>query len=253
MQKKAAGTPLPPPHFFPAPRSLHRTAVDLAEPSRDILANEFQDAPEEAVLPQYVHVVDDDRDVRRSISFMLGTTELQSRPFASGMDFLDSLDEVEPGAVLLDIRMPEMDGFQVMAELAKKGIDWPVIIMTGHGEVSVAVRAMKLGAVDFIEKPFEEEVLLGSLERALGLLKDRGEKAQRKRVAQERIAALTAREREVLQGLMAGLANKMLARRLDISLRTVEMHRANMMDRLQVGSLAEALTLAVQAELSPLE
>ncbi|HEY1145728.1 MAG TPA: LuxR C-terminal-related transcriptional regulator, partial [Allosphingosinicella sp.] len=150
-------------------------------------------------------------------------------------------------------RMPEMDGFQVMAELTKKGIDWPVIIMTGHGEVSVAVRAMKLGAVDFIEKPFEEEVLLGSLERALGLLKDRGEKAQRKRVAQERIAALTAREREVLQGLMAGLANKMLARRLDISLRTVEMHRANMMDRLQVGSLAEALTLAVQAELAPLE
>lgn len=184
---------------------------------------------------------------------MLGTTELQSRPFASGMDFLDSLDEVEPGAILLDIRMPEMDGFQVMAELAKKGIDWPVIIMTGHGEVSVAVRAMKLGAVDFIEKPFEEEVLLGSLERALGLLKDRGEKAQRKRIAQERITALTAREREVLQGLMAGLANKMLARRLDISLRTVEMHRANMMDRLQVGSLAEALTLAVQAELAPLE
>ena len=184
---------------------------------------------------------------------MLGTTELQSRPFASGSDFLESLDEIEPGAVLLDIRMPEMDGFQVMTELSKKGIDWPVIIMTGHGEVSVAVRAMKLGAVDFIEKPFEEEVLLGSLDRALGLLKDRGEKAQRKRIAQERITALTAREREVLQGLMAGLANKMLARRLDISLRTVEMHRDNMMDRLQDGSLAEALTLAVQAELSPLE
>lgn len=203
--------------------------------------------------PRYVHVVDDDRDVRRSISFMLGTTDLKSRPFVSGSDFLESLDELDPGCVLLDIRMPEIDGFQVMAELANKGADWPVIIMTGHGEVSVAVRAMKLGAVDFVEKPFEEEVLLGSLERAFELLKDRGEKAQRKRQAAERVALLTAREREVLQGLMAGLPNKMLARRLDISLRTVEMHRANMMDRLQVGSLAEALTLAVQAELPMLE
>ncbi|WRP30262.1 response regulator [Sphingomonas sp. LY54] len=202
---------------------------------------------------QYVYVVDDDRDVRRSISFMLGTTELKSRPFASGTDFLESLEELEPGCVLLDIRMPEVDGFQVMAELENKGIDWPVIIMTGHGEVSVAVRAMKMGAIDFIEKPFEEEVLLGSLERAFELLRDRGEKAERKRSARERISHLTTREREVLQGLMAGLPNKMLARHLDISLRTVEMHRANMMDRLQVGSLAEALTLAVQAELAPLE
>ncbi|MEA1015877.1 response regulator transcription factor [Sphingosinicella sp. LY1275] len=197
--------------------------------------------------------MDDDRDVRRSISFMLGTTELKSRPFASGTDFLESLEELEPGCVLLDIRMPEVDGFQVMAELENKGIDWPVIIMTGHGEVSVAVRAMKMGAIDFIEKPFEEEVLLGSLERAFELLRDRGEKAERKRSARERISHLTTREREVLQGLMAGLPNKMLARHLDISLRTVEMHRANMMDRLQVGSLAEALTLAVQAELAPLE
>lgn len=210
--------------------------------------------PKEVTLSsQHVYVVDDDRDVRRSISFMLGTTELKSRPFASGTDFLESLEELEPGCVLLDIRMPEVDGFQVMAELENKGIDWPVIIMTGHGEVSVAVRAMKMGAIDFIEKPFEEEVLLGSLERAFELLRDRGEKAERKRSARERISHLTTREREVLQGLMAGLPNKMLARHLDISLRTVEMHRANMMDRLQVGSLAEALTLAVQAELAPLE
>lgn len=202
---------------------------------------------------QHVHVVDDDRDVRRSISFMLGAASLNSRPFASGADFLSSLDELEPGCVLLDIRMPEIDGFEVMTELARKEVEWPIIVMTGHGEVSIAVRAMKLGAVDFIEKPFDEGMLLVSLERAFSLLKDRGEKAERRRAAQERIARLTARERDVLQGLMAGLPNKMLARRLDISLRTVEMHRANMMDRLQVASLAEALTLAVQAELRPLE
>ncbi|WP_243444706.1 response regulator transcription factor [Sphingosinicella humi] len=197
--------------------------------------------------------MDDDRDVRRSISFMLGTADINSRPFASGADFIESLGELEPGCILLDIRMPEIDGFEVMAELSRRGIDWPVIVMTGHGEVSIAVRAMKLGAVDFIEKPFDEGLLLSSLDRAFGLLKDRGEKAERKRQAQERIAALTAREHEVLQGLMAGLPNKVLARRLGISLRTVEMHRANMMDRLQAGSLAEALTLAVQAEIEPLE
>jgi two-component system, LuxR family, response regulator FixJ len=199
-----------------------------------------------------VYVVDDDRDVRRSLSFMLGTAELTSRPFASGTDFLENLDDLKPGCILLDIRMPQVDGFHVMAELLRKHVEWPVIVMTGHGEVSVAVRAMKLGAVDFIEKPFEEAVLLSSLDRAFVLLKDRGETAQRKQQAQERVNALTAREMEVLQGLMAGMANKLLARELDISLRTVEMHRANMMDRLGVSSLAEALTLAVQAGVEPL-
>ena len=201
---------------------------------------------------QYVHVVDDDREVRRSLSFMLGSAEFESRPFASGGDLIESLDELQPGCVLLDIRMPDMDGFQVMAELARRGVEWPVVVMTGHGEVPVAVRAMKAGAVDFLEKPFEEDVLLGSLERAFGLLRERGERGARKRAAETRIAVLTSREHEVLRGLMSGMSNKELARRLDISLRTVEMHRANMMERLQVGSLAEALTLAVQAGVEPL-
>lgn len=201
---------------------------------------------------QYIHVVDDDRDVRCSISFMLSADNMQSRPFASGPDFLESLGELPPGCVLLDLRMPELDGFGVMDELARQGIDWPVIVMTGHGEVQTAVRAMKLGAIDFLEKPFGEDVLRGSLERAFSLLKDRGEKAERRRAALARLDQLTARESEVLRGLMAGMSNKMLARRLDISLRTVEMHRGNMMDRLGVGSLAEALTLAVQAGVEPL-
>jgi two-component system response regulator FixJ len=140
-----------------------------------------------------------------------------------------------------------------MSALSERQIEWPAIVMTGHGEVPVAVRAMKLGAVDFLEKPFEEGVLVGSLDRAFQLLKDRGEKAGRKREAQERVGVLTAREHEVLRGLMAGMPNKLLARRLDISLRTIEMHRANMMDRLAVGSLAEALTLGVQAGVEPLD
>lgn len=206
-----------------------------------------------ALLNGNVYVVDDDREVRRSLSFMLATAELNSRPFASGIDFLEALDDLKPGCVLLDIRMPEVDGFHVMAELARKRVEWPVVVMTGHGEVSVAVRAMKLGAVDFIEKPFEEAILLSSLERAFTLLKDRGETAERKQMAENKVNSLTTREREVLQGLMAGLPNKLLARHLGISLRTVEMHRANMMDRLGVGSLAEALTLAVQAGVDPID
>ncbi|HEY0625979.1 MAG TPA: response regulator [Allosphingosinicella sp.] len=202
---------------------------------------------------RHVYVVDDDRDVRSSISFMLSTADISSRPFADGDDFLNSLNELEAGCVLLDVRMPKIDGFGVMAGLQERQLDWPIVVMTGHGEVPVAVRAMKMGAVDFIEKPFGEELLFSSLERAFALLKDRGEKTERKKAAKERIDRLSAREYEVLQGLAGGLSNKLLARELGISLRTVEMHRANMMDRLQVGSLAEALTLAVQADVPAFE
>jgi two-component system response regulator FixJ len=204
-------------------------------------------------LVQNVYVVDDDREVRRAISFMLTAGGLQPRPFASGADLLGSLEELQPGVVLLDIRMPEMDGFQVMTELASRDIEWPVIVMTGHGEVSIAVRAMKLGAVDFIEKPFGENVLTAALDLALRTLGERSRAGERRRRAKARVALLSSREMEVLRGLVAGLSNKVLAQRMGISLRTVEMHRANMMDRLQAGGLAEALTLAVQAGVGALQ
>jgi two-component system response regulator FixJ len=194
-----------------------------------------------------VYVVDDDRDVRRSLSFMLAADQIRSYPFASGSDFLEALPDLDPGCVLLDLRMPGMDGFAVMGQLAERFVDWPVIIMTGHGEVPIAVRAMKQGAVDFIEKPFTEEELHTSLRTGLGLLADREALGQRRRQAHQRVGSLTAREREVLEALLAGHSNKVIAQRLGISLRTVEMHRGNMMDRLQVGSLAEALTLAIEA------
>lgn len=206
---------------------------------------------EKTLSSHYVYVVDDDRDVRRSLSFMLGASEIRSHPFGSGIDFLEAIPDLEPGCVLLDIRMPQMDGFEVMAELARRGIDWPVIVMTGHGEVPVAVRAMKLGAVDFIEKPFSEEALLACFGNAFALLGERETAGKRRRAARERISQLTARETEVLEGLLAGESNKQLATRLGISLRTVEMHRGNMMERLEVASLAEALTLALEAGLRP--
>ena len=200
-----------------------------------------------------VYIVDDDRDVRTSISFMLGAAGLQSRPFVGGVDFVEALGELCPGVILLDLRMPDMDGFRVMTELTQRGVQWPVLAMTGHGEIAVAVRAMKLGALDFIEKPFAEELLLGCLDRAFVVLEEKTRSAEEQQAALDKLAQLTRRECEVLRGLLAGLPNKSLARRLEISLRTVEMHRANMMERLGVSSLAEALTLAVRAGVEPLE
>ena len=202
-----------------------------------------------ANINQTVYVVDDDRDVRRSLSFMLGADQIRSYPFASGIDFLEALDDLDPGCVLLDLRMPEMDGFAVMGRMAERFVDWPVIVMTGHGDVPVAVRAMRHGAIDFIEKPFTEETLHVSLNNGMALLAAREAQGQRRRRAHERVKLLTAREREVLQALLAGQSNKVIAKALGISLRTVEMHRGNMMERLQVSSLAEALTLAIEAGL----
>jgi two-component system response regulator FixJ len=206
---------------------------------------------ETALDSHYVYVVDDDRDVRRSLSFMLGASDVRSHPFGSGEDFLDAIPDLQPGCILLDLRMPQMDGFHVMTELAKREIDWPVIVMTGHGEVPVAVRAMKLGAIYFIEKPFSEEALLASFGNAFLLLDEREANSKRRREARERVTQLTARENDVLRGLLAGESNKQLAQRLGISLRTVEMHRGNMMERLEVASLAEALKLALEAGLEP--
>ena len=182
---------------------------------------------------------------------MLGAADIRSHPFGSGLDFLEALPDLEPGCVLLDLRMPQIDGFQVMEALSERNVDWPVIVMTGHGEVPVAVRAMKMGAVDFIEKPFSEQALLGCFAHAFALLKDREAAGRRRRDAHERAASLTAREREVLQSLLAGQSNKEIASSLGISLRTVEMHRGNMMERLQASSLAEALTLALEAGIAP--
>lgn len=197
----------------------------------------------------YVYVVDDDRDVRRSLSYMLGAAEIRSYPFACGGDFLESLTDLEPGCILLDLRMPDPDGFEVMEELVRREIDWPIIVMTGHGEVKSAVRAMKLGAMDFIEKPFSESTLLACFKQGFELLEARQDSARRRREARERVALLTARESDVLQGLLAGETNRQIGERLGISLRTVEMHRGNMMERLSVANLAEALALALAAGL----
>ena len=195
-----------------------------------------------------VHLVDDDEAIRRSVGFMLKTSGFQVRTYESGTDLLRAAAGLEPGTILLDIRMPGMDGLEVQSALRDKGIALPVIIMTGHGDVSLAVHAMKAGAIDFIEKPFEKAVLIGAIEQAIDRLEHAAVSRDRADEAAVRLEALTPREREVLDGLARSLPNKTIAYDLGISPRTVEIHRANLMTKLEVRSLSEALRIAFAAE-----
>jgi len=196
-----------------------------------------------------VHLVDDDEAIRRSAGFMLKTSGYRVIAYESGVELLRNVRALEPGAVLLDIRMPQMDGLEVQRALQEQGCRLPVVIMTGHGDVTVAVQAMKAGAIDFIEKPFEKQTLLSSLTAAAERLSHAQESSVRGDQARVRLNVLTARERDVLEGLVKGLPNKTIAYDLGISPRTVEIHRANLMDKLEVRSLSEALRIAFAAGL----
>lgn len=195
-----------------------------------------------------VHLVDDDEAIRRSVGFMLKTSGYHVRTYESGVELLKGAPHLEPGCILLDIRMPGMDGLEVQAALRDKGVTLPVIIMTGHGDVSLAVQAMKAGSVDFIEKPFEKAVLLSAIEHGIERMRKSAANHDRADEAAVRLQALTPREREVLDGLAKGLPNKTIAYDLGISPRTVEIHRANVMTKLGVRSLSEALRIAFAAQ-----
>ncbi len=194
-----------------------------------------------------VHIIDDEEAVRRSTSFMLKTSGYAVQSWPSGTAFLRDVRHVEPGCILLDIRMPEMDGLAVQAALVERGVTMPVVILTGHGDIGTAVQAMKAGAVDFLEKPFEKKALLGAIEQACDRIAAADDRAARTAEAQTVLGALTPREREVLEGLAQGLPNKAIAFDLGISPRTVEVHRANLMAKLDVKSLSDALRIAFAA------
>jgi two-component system response regulator FixJ len=194
-----------------------------------------------------VHIVDDDPAIRRSVGFMLKTSGHKVETYQSGAELLKNCSELDEGCILLDIRMPGMDGLEVQQALQARGVSLPVIIMTGHGDVALAVKAMKAGAVDFIEKPFEKDRLLSSLHEGFGRLSRKEATDDRQRDAEMRLRALTPRERDVLDGLAQGLPNKTIAYDLGISPRTVEIHRANLMVKLGVRSLSEALRIAFSA------
>lgn len=196
-----------------------------------------------------IHIVDDEDSIRKSLSFMLKTAGFKVITHLSGMEFLKTVRSAEPGCILLDIRMPEMDGLEVQAALAQRGITMPVIVLTGHGDISIAVRAMRAGAVDFLEKPFEKAGLLSAIAEGFSRLDDTSARSARSTEAVVRIAGLTARERDVLDGLAKGLPNKTIAYDLGISARTVEVHRANLMIKLGATSLSDVLRVAFAAGL----
>jgi len=194
-----------------------------------------------------IHLVDDDDAIRHSASFMLRHAGFRVETHVDGVAFLDGIEDAEHGCVLLDVQMPVMDGLAVQDVLNEKGISMPVIVLTGHGDINVAVRAMKAGAVDFVEKPYEKTILLSALNKAFKDIESRSPREKLEAEASSRLSNLTPREMDILTGLVEGLTNKGVAKKLNISPRTVEIHRANMMDKLQVNSLSEALRLAFAA------
>ena len=195
-----------------------------------------------------VHVIDDDPAVRDSLSFLLETADLRSRTYESAVAFLEALPEVKGGCVVTDVRMPEMTGIELVRRLKAQGFALPIVMITGHADVPLAVEAMKAGVADFIEKPFDDEALLSAIRTALADgEKDRQGAAEAAEIA-TRLASLSGREREVLEGLVAGHANKVIAYDLGISPRTIEIYRANVMTKMKAASLSELVRMAMRAE-----
>jgi two-component system, LuxR family, response regulator FixJ len=192
-----------------------------------------------------VHVIDDDEPLRESLAFLLRTANIEVRTYASAVAFLDALPDARASCVITDVRMPGMSGIDLLRRLQELKIGMPVIVITGHGDVPLAVEAMKIGALDFLEKPFDDDVLLTSVRSALtrqdGDTKRHTERAE----IENKLAALSNRERDVLGGLVAGRANKQIAYDLGISPRTVEIYRANLMNKMQAGSLSDLVRMAL--------
>jgi Response regulator len=196
-----------------------------------------------------VYVIDDDEAMRDSLNFLLDSAGYQVALFDSAVKFLDSLPNLEFGCVVSDVRMPGLDGIELLKRMKAGHSTFPIVIMTGHGDVPLAVEAMKLGAVDFLEKPFEDDRLIAMIEMAI----QQAEPAARSEALTQdiaaRVASLSPRERQVMNGLIAGLSNKLIARDYDISPRTIEVYRANVMTKMQANSLSELVRLAMRAGL----
>ena len=211
---------------------------------------------DDTTTQRLVHIIDDDPEILDSVSFMLGTDGIATTTFACSEDFLAALPEMNPGCILLDVRMPGMNGLQLQRHLHEHGCRMPVIFMTGHGDVTTAVAAMKEGAIDFIQKPFSRADLCAAIDAAFAANRQSSAEAAGADPAQAHraaslIEALTRREQQVLEGLLKGHANKVIAFDLDISPRTVELYRANAMKKLKARSLSEMLQIAFVAGFSP--
>lgn len=194
-----------------------------------------------------IYVVDDDEAVRQSLEFLLKTAGYAVRGFESARDLLDVLPKVGVGCVITDVRMPEITGIELLRKVKEVKPDLPVIVITGHGEIALAVQAMKIGAIDFLEKPFDDDHLLAAVRSALSQEADTAKRRAELTEIQDKLAALSNRERQVLEGLVAGNANKNIAFDLGISPRTVEIYRANVMTKMSANSLSDLVRMAMMA------
>ena len=194
---------------------------------------------------EVVHVIDDDADVRQSLAFLLSTAGIAVRVHESAIAFLQALPTIEGGCIVTDVRMPGMDGIALQRRLKADKSSIPVIVMTGHGDIALAVEAMKAGAVDFIEKPFDDDALIGAIKTALNRGRESSERRSAASVVRDRLKLLSDRERQVLDGLVAGKPNKIIAYDLGISARTVEIYRANVMTKMQADSLSALVRMAL--------
>lgn len=192
-----------------------------------------------------VHVIDDDSDVRESLAFLLGTAGFAVRSHESANAFLAALPEVGEGCIVTDVRMPGIDGIELQRRLAASGNRLPVIVMTGHGDIALAVEAMKAGALDFIEKPFDDDVMIAAIRAALSRRAGDRERDAQSEAIRQRLKLLSERERQVMEGLVAGKPNKIIAYDLGISARTVEIYRANVMTKMQADSLSALVRMVL--------
>jgi two-component system response regulator FixJ len=196
-------------------------------------------------------IVDDDEAMRRSMTFLFASVGLDAESFAGAAPFLAALPAagaIRPGALILDVRMPGTSGLELQRHLGERGFPLPVLIVTGHGDVPMAVEALKAGAFDFVEKPFKEQHLLDTVEAAIRLSRETLARGARRRTIEERLARLGRREREVLDGILAGKANKVIAFDLDLSIKTIEAYRAAVMTKMEAGSLAELARMIASVE-----
>jgi len=198
-----------------------------------------------------VYVVDDDDAVRESLEFLLASAELPVKAYNSASAFLTSLPRIASGCVITDVRMPELSGIDLLKRLTELDVKIPVIVITGHGDVPLAVEAMKLGAVDFFEKPFDGDKVVAAVRMALSDWEKGADREAEKADLHDRLATLSAREKDVLAGLVAGKPNKTIAYDLGISPRTVEIYRANVMTKMKAGSLSELVRMAMVTGIAP--
>ena len=206
-------------------------------------------ASENPAARRYVHIIDDDEALRESLAFLLRTAGLAVKSFDSAKAFLDALPNASPGCVITDVRMPDISGIELLRRLKELKIGVPVIVITGHGDIALAVEAMKIGATDFFEKPFNDDLLVASVRAALLQQQDLTKRHTERAEIEHRISTLSAREKDVLAGLIQGRANKQIAFDLSISPRTVEIYRANLMNKMQADSLSYLVRMALLVEM----